>query len=138
MAAVIALNSNAKKRFHVLGYGAFVPTPVFAPFVYDAVKAREEGRLWIKATRDGKSGVPPHILGEQHAAPSTNDAAAAPAADDTDSNGEQGFSLPSVNGSDRKASSHMEHFTRGPTSSGGRNMQDTTFSLSAEYPSKLQ
>ena len=33
-------------------------------------------------------------------------------------------------------SSRMEHFTRGPTSSGGRNMQDTTFSLSAEYPSE--
>ena len=32
-------------------------------------------------------------------------------------------------------SSRMEHFTRGPTSSGGRNMQDTTFSLSADYPS---
>jgi hypothetical protein len=29
-----------------------------------------------------------------------------------------------------------QHFTRPPTSSGGRNMQDTTFSLSAEYPSK--
>ena len=28
------------------------------------------------------------------------------------------------------------HFTRGPTSAGGRNMQDTTFSLSAEYPSE--
>jgi len=28
-----------------------------------------------------------------------------------------------------------QHFTRGPTSAGGRNMQDTTFSLSAEYPS---
>jgi len=122
----------------VQGYGSFVPTPVFAPFVYDAVKAREEGRQWIKATRDGKSGVPSHILGESQPAPSTNDTAAAPAADDVASNGEQGFSLPSVNGSqsaDRKASSHMEHFTRGPTSSGGRNMQDTTFSLSAEYPS---
>ena len=71
--------------------------------------------MWIKATCDGKSRVPPHILGQQHAAPSTNDAAAAPAADDTASNGEQGVSLPSVNGSqstDRKASSHMEHFTR--------------------------
>ena len=34
-------------------------------------------------------------------------------------------------------SNRMEHFTRGPTSSGGRNMQDTTFSLSAEYPSKI-
>lgn len=32
-------------------------------------------------------------------------------------------------------SHRMEHFTRPPTSSGGRNMQDTTFSLSAEYPS---
>jgi hypothetical protein len=31
-----------------------------------------------------------------------------------------------------------QHFTRPPTSSGGRNMQDTTFSLSAEYPSKLR
>ena len=29
-----------------------------------------------------------------------------------------------------------QHFSRPPTSSGGRNMQDTTFSLSAEYPSK--
>lgn len=28
------------------------------------------------------------------------------------------------------------HFSRPPTSSGGRNMQDTTFSLSADYPSK--
>lgn len=32
-------------------------------------------------------------------------------------------------------SHRMEHLARPPTSSGGRNMQDTTFSISAEYPS---
>ena len=49
--------------------------------------------------------------------------------------------LPSSNGVTKSVeacvvSHRMEHFTRPPTSSGGRNMQDTTFSLSAEYPSK--
>ncbi len=44
-------------------------------------------------------------------------------------------SSPSSSAPSAPNSGRMEHFTRGPTSSGGRNMQDTTFSLSAEYPS---
>ena len=48
--------------------------------------------------------------------------------------------LPSTNGVTQAipVAEHVhQHFTRPPTSSGGRNMQDTTFSLSAEYPSKF-
>lgn len=41
-----------------------------------------------------------------------------------------------VKDSTAASNQNVQHFTRPPTSSGGRNMQDTTFSLSAEYPSK--
>ncbi len=65
-----------------------------------------------------------------------------PAAIPSTTNGEASESnLSSANGVEEiiSAADHSfvahQHFTRPPTSSGGRNMQDTTFSLSAEYPS---
>jgi len=124
----------------VAGYGSFIPTPVFAPFVYDAVKAHEEGRQWTRANRDGKGGGLPiqYRAAAAGAEPSASIASAAAAVSyehhQLPTNGQHPASpAHSVNG-DKKTSSHMEHFTRGPTSAGGRNMQDTTFSLSSEYP----
>ena len=116
----------------VQGYGVYVPTPVYAPFVYDGVKERESSRQWKAADRSGQpvaigaDWAPP--VASPPATPAPSEAPSSPAHSVASFNG-------SVASSKRCASAHMEHFTRGPTSSGGRNMQDTTFSLSAEYPS---
>ncbi|XP_046654492.1 dihydropyrimidinase-like isoform X4 [Daphnia pulicaria] len=112
----------------VQGYGSFIPTPAFAPFVYDAVAEREKVHQLIKVEREGR------VIAVRNTAV----AAAQPSA----TNGEASeSSLASANGveeaiptADHSFVAH-QHFTRPPTSSGGRNMQDTTFSLSAEYPS---
>jgi len=106
----------------VQGYGTFLPTPSFSPFVYDAVAEREQNRKNGVANGGEKSSngdaasvassAAPSVAGSIPPSPAPSVAAQATA----------------------PVSNRMEHFTRGPTSSGGRNMQDTTFSLSAEYP----
>lgn len=113
----------------VQGYGQFVPTPVFAPFVYDAVNARQQTMQVVKTETEGR------VVAMRPTKPLV----ATCGVKDSDSvtNGIAAVDLTSeiLHHQPGSASVRMEHFTRGPTSSGGRNMQDTTFSLSAEYPS---
>ena len=114
----------------VQGYGTFIPTEPFAPYVYDAVAQREQSRKLIKTEMEGRVvavRAAPSLASNGHAA--QVDAAA---------NGLAAVkvSMPTPLAQPSPTGRTMEHFTRGPTSSGGRNMQDTTFSLSAEYPSK--
>ncbi|XP_045035359.1 dihydropyrimidinase isoform X2 [Daphnia magna] len=112
----------------VQGYGSFIPTSPFAPFVYDAVTEREKVHQLIKVEREGRIVAVRNTM--------------VPVVPQATSNGEAlELNLSSVNGgeevvaaADHHFASH-QHFTRPPTSSGGRNMQDTTFSLSSEYPS---
>lgn len=132
----------------VQGYGQFVPTPPFCPYVYDAVRARQERGQWIKANRDGtQEGIPADILAGAMASASLNgpSAAAGNAAggsaggDATDASdagavSDAGSASNGVDEAPTERRVSTQHFTRGPTSAGGRNMQDTTFSLSAEYP----
>ena len=118
----------------VQGYGQFVPTPVFAPFVYDAVNQRQQTMQVIKTETEGR------VVAMRPTQPLL---ATCGVKDNGLAMATNGIAVVSLDGgvpSDLhhqpgSASVRMEHFTRGPTSSGGRNMQDTTFSLSAEYPS---
>lgn len=111
----------------VQGYGAFVPTAPFAPYVYDAVAQREQSRQILKTEQEGRIVAVRSVHQTSNGHGSQADAAA---------NGLAAMAVSAPEKPQPATPYRMEHFTRGPTSSGGRNMQDTTFSLSADYPSK--
>ncbi|XP_065571827.1 dihydropyrimidinase-like isoform X2 [Artemia franciscana] len=125
----------------VQGYGQFVPTDPFPAYVYDTIKVREEDRKPKGVNRDGTSSGLGDVLPPQLKAtvPANNGEASVPAI--TPEPKEQVSPTPQSpvpNGADYSTptrSYHASHFTRAPTVSGGRNMQDTTFSLSSDYPS---
>ncbi|XP_069694453.1 dihydropyrimidinase isoform X5 [Periplaneta americana] len=98
----------------VQGYGHFVPTPVFPPYVYTMVKKREEE----KASDTVKS--PPSEAGSAV----QNDV-------DSVADSKSPTTLP-VQEPTVVASQAPEHQLSTPSSKGQRNLQDSTFSISAE------
>jgi len=108
----VCVDEEELKAVH--GFGKFVPTPAFAPFVYDLVAEREQQRRPKGVARGpGDDDYAPEDV-KNVAARAAGVAATAPASPNGDAHGP----------------------THGPTASGGRNMQDTTFSIAGEYPAE--
>ncbi|CAG0902892.1 unnamed protein product [Darwinula stevensoni] len=96
------------------GSGQYVPTPPMAPYVYMTMRERERQR------------VPPKVEREAYEGPTGDGIHMSPRKDYM--NGHQG----SAKGlHEQHENGNEQHFyTRGPTQSGGRNLQDSTFSIS--------
>jgi dihydropyrimidinase len=108
----VCVDDEELKAVH--GFGRFVPTPAYPPYVYDQVTEREQQRRPQGVTRGpGDDDYAPEVRATRVAVKQTV-SMAAPATPNGDS------------------------ITHGPTASGGRNMQDTTFSIAGEYPAAGQ
>ncbi|XP_023715997.1 dihydropyrimidinase isoform X4 [Cryptotermes secundus] len=100
----------------VQGFGHFIPTPVFSPYVYSMVKKREEEK-------------------------SSNSVSSAALVNDTGSVADGNDGKPStptpVQEPHVEASQAPEPQLGTPSSKGQRNLQDSTFSISGESPNGL-
>ncbi|XP_065351630.1 dihydropyrimidinase isoform X4 [Cloeon dipterum] len=105
----VCVDEEELKAVH--GFGKFVPTPAFPPYVYDQVDAREKEKR--------PQGVIRGPNDEDYSAEHMNGLAVKV---------EKTVQLATPGSPTNDGHSH------GPTASGGRNMQDTTFSLAGEYP----
>lgn len=105
----VCVDEEELKAVH--GFGKFVPTPAYPPYVYDQVAEREQQRRPQGVTRGpGDEDYSPEVRATRVVKQTVT--MAAPATPNGDS------------------------ITHGPTASGGRNMQDTTFSIAGEYPAE--
>ncbi|EUB62962.1 Dihydropyrimidinase [Echinococcus granulosus] len=96
------------------GTGRFIPTPAFSPYVYSKVKARSKLREVEPVKREPYTGPVIDLSAALQAMDVNNSGVAANAA----------------GGGQHKDTQGSQFHHRPPTSSGSRNMQDSSFSLS--------
>ncbi|XP_059469757.1 dihydropyrimidinase isoform X4 [Neocloeon triangulifer] len=107
----VCVDEEELKAVH--GFGKFVPTPAFPPHVYDLVDAREKERRPQGVVRGPN---------DDDYAPTQNGSAS----------GAKKHAVIATPASPVAGDGH----SHGPTASGGRHMQDTTFTLAGEYPKR--